>query len=419
MVNLFDTFVAQLDEAAELLNLDSAARELLRRPRREFSFTVTMGKDDGSYAVFPGFRVQYNDARGPTYGGVRFGPGETADKTRARAAWTAWKTALADLPLGGAYGAITCDPEGLSTREVEATARGYARAAVSFIGPERDIIAPDIYAPPGTRAWMADELSVVNGGRFSYAAASVADETSAFVNSGEAYAKGGVFCVREAAKYLNIELKGARTVVYGFNAVGAAAAKLSTEHFGSRIIAVADPSGGIYNPDGLNADDVGEFIQRTGSLADFPGAENVKPEDVLELECDVLWAVDDALWASYGEGVISAENADRVKARILAEAADGLTTPEADKILHDGGVFVIPDVLCTAGAVIAPYFRRAANPADGRELENIKLRLDDRITKAFHTVLEERNARNIRMQAAAGAIAVERIVEAMKRRGWC
>jgi glutamate dehydrogenase (NAD(P)+) len=396
MVNLFDTFTGQLDEAADLLNLDSVAHELLRRPRREFAFTVTLAKDDGSHAVFPGFRVQYNDARGPTYGGVRFGPGETVDNTRARAAWTAWKTALADLPLGGAYGAIACDTEGLSKRELEATARGYARATASFIGLERDIIAPDTYAPPGTGAWMADELSVIKGDNSSYAAASVADETFAFVNSGEAYAKGGVFCVREAAKYLNVELKGARTAVYGFDAVGAAAAKLSAEHFGSRIIAVADPSGGVHNPDGLDAGDVGEFIRRTGSLVDFPSAENVKPGDVLELE-----------------------NADRVKARVLAEAADGVTTPEADEILHDGGVFVIPDVLCTAGAVIAPYFRRAADPADARELENLNMRLDDRITTAFHTVLEERNARNIRMRAAAGAIAVKRIVEAMKRRGWC
>lgn len=413
MVNLFNTAVAQLDEAAELLNLDSAARELLGRARREFAFTVPLRKDDGSYAVFPGFRVQYNDARGPTYGGVRFGPGETADKTRARAAWTAWKTALADLPLGGAYGAVTCDPEGLSTREVEATARGYARAAAFFIGPERDIITPDIYAPPGTQAWMADELSVINGARSSYPTALVSDETSAFLNSGEAYVKGGIFCVREAAKYVNVELKGARTVVYGFNAIGTAAAKLSTEHFGSCVIAVADQSGGIYNPDGLDVDDVSEFIQRTGSLVDFPGAENVKSEELLELECDVLWASD-------GEAVISTENADRVKTRVLAEAADGVTTPEADKILHDGGVFVIPDVLCTAGAVIASYFGRAATPSrDDRELEKINMRLDERITKAFHKVLEERNARNVHMRVAAYVIAVERVVEAMKRRGWC
>lgn len=413
MVNLFDTAVAQLGEAAELLNLDSAARELLLRARREFAFTVPLRKDDGSYAVFPGFRVQYNDARGPTYGGVRFGPGETADKTRASAAWTAWKTALADLPLGGAYGAVTCVPEELSTREVEATARGYARAAAIFIGPERDIITPGIYAPPGTQAWMADELSVINGGRSSYPAASVSDETSAFLNSGEAYVKGGIFCVREAAKYVNAELKGARTVVYGFNAIGIAAAKLSTEHFGSCVIAVADSSGGIYNPDGLDADNVSEFIQRTGSLVDFPGAENVKSEELLELECDVLWASD-------GEAVISAENAARVKTRVLAEAADGVTTPEADKILHDGGVFVIPDVLCTAGAVIASYFGRAATPGeDDRELGKINMRLDERITKAFHKVLEERNARNVHMRVAAYVIAVERVVEAMKRRGWC
>ncbi|UCE27258.1 MAG: Glu/Leu/Phe/Val dehydrogenase [Candidatus Coatesbacteria bacterium] len=412
MVNLFDNAVTQLDEAAELLNLDSSARELLRRPRREFAFTVSLEKDDGSYAVFPGFRIQYNDARGPTCGGVRFGPGETAANTRARAAWTAWKAALVGLPLGGAYGGLTCYADRLSARELESATRGYARAVAPFIGPGRDIIAPGIHAPPGTATWMDDEFSVINGGVSSFPAASAFDKAVAFPDDGAAYAKSGLFCEREAAKYLDIELKGARTVVYGFNAIGAAAVKLSTEHFGSRAIAVADPSGGIYNPDGIDADDVNEFIQRTGSLLDFPGAENVKPEELLELECDILWAAD-------GEAVISAENADRIKARILVEAADGATTPETDEILHSAGVFVVPDVLCTVGAVATSYFARTANWGDNRELEKTNVRLDERTTKAFHDVLEERNARNVHMRNAAYLIIVERVVEAMRRRGWC
>jgi glutamate dehydrogenase (NAD(P)+) len=412
MVNLFDIAVDQINEAAELLALDSATRALLCRPRREYHFTLPVQMDDGSFDVYPGFRIQYNDARGPTYGSVRFHPDETANKARARAAWMTWKPAIMDLPLGGAYGGIICDPEGLSARELERLARSYVRALGSFTNGERDIIAPDAFSTPKTISWMADERSVIRNNAFVSPGCQSLSEFDGTLAGNDGYAKSGLFCLREGAKYSNVELKNGRTVIFGFNETGMNVAKLSERYFGCRVIAVSDPPNGIRYLNGLDVTELIRYKQTTGSLAGFPGAEEVVPQEVLESECEVLWVTD-------GEAAVTPDNADGIKARIIVEATDGAITPAADKILHGRGVFVIPDVLSNAGGVIASYYGWAVIPGDDRAFGKMDMFLDDRTTKTFHRVLEERNARNIHMRLAAYSLGVERVVDAMKIRGWC
>lgn len=412
MVNLFEIALDQINETAESLALDSATRELLCRPRREFNLTLSVQMDNGSFEVYSGFRVQYNDTRGPTYGGVRFHPDETADKARARAAWTTWKAAIMDLPLGGACGGIICDPGNLSARELERLARGYVRALGSFLNEERDVIATDVNSPAETTAWMADEHSII------FNDASIPLQRQSFyefdgpLTGSDAYAKSGLFCLREAAKYSNVELKNGRTVIFGFDETGINTARLSEGYFGCRVIAVSDRSNGIHNPNGLDVTELIRYAQNTGSLGGFPGAEEVPPQEVLESECEVLWITD-------GEAAITSDNADGIKARIIVESADGAITLAADKILQDRGVFVIPNVLSNAGGVIAYYYGRAVIPGDDRAFGKMDMFLDDRTTKTFHKVLEERNARNVHMRSAAYLLGIERVVNAMKIRGWC
>jgi glutamate dehydrogenase (NAD(P)+) len=413
MANLFKMAVAQLDEAAGLLGLDSATHELLRRPRREFHFTLSARMDDGSHAVFPGFRVQYNDSRGPACGGIRFHPNETTDKARARAAWITWKAALMGLPLSGAFGGVACNAERLSARELENVTRAYIRAISFFTDQNIDVITSDIYDPPEVEVWMSDERSALDNRTPTRPFSIRSNKADDSVLSEDVPAKGGIFCVREAAKYLGMELKEARTAVHGFDAYGAATARLSVEHFGLRVIGVSDGESGIFNPKGLDVGNLVEHKRRTGTIVDFPGADNVPVEKLIETECEVLWVTD-------GEPAINAENAERINARIIAEAADGAATPEADIILHNRGVFVIPDIICNVGGLILSYFNlvRGSN-GNHRTLEMVTMRLDDRITKAFHKVLEERNARNIHMRLASYLIAIGQVVDAMKRRGWC
>jgi glutamate dehydrogenase (NAD(P)+) len=412
MVNLFEIALDQINEAVELLALDSATRGLLCSPRREFNLTLSVQMDDGSFKVYPGFRVQYNDARGPTYGGVRFHPDETADKARARAAWTTWKAAIMDLPLGGAYGGITCDPESLSAGELERLARSYVRGLGSFVNGERDIIAPDSFSTPKTASWMADERSIIQNKAFVFPGYRSFYGFNGPLARNDAYAKSGLFCLREAAKYSNVELKNGRAVIFGFNETGMNVAKLSEGYFGCRLIAVSDRSNGIRNPNGLDVTELIRYKQTTGSLAGFPSADEVTPQEVFDSECEVLSVTE-------GEAAVTSENADGIKARIVVEAVDGAVTPGADKILHSRGVFVIPDVLGNAGGVIASYYGRAVFAGDDRALGKTDMFLDDRTTKTFHRVLKERNARNVHIRLAAYLLGIERVVNAMKIRGWC
>jgi glutamate dehydrogenase/leucine dehydrogenase len=407
--NPYEAALKQLDLAAEKLNLDPAIHELLKHPTRAFivNFPVTM--DDGNIRVFTGFRVQYNDALGPTKGGIRYHPELTLDEVTALSAWMTWKTAVTGLPLGGGKGGIRCNPKEMSKSELERLTRGYARAMARFIGPYTDIPAPDVYTNAEMMAWIMDEYSEIVG----YPAFGVV--TGKPVNVGgslgrnEATSRGVMYTIEEAAKHLGISLKGATVAVQGYGNVGYHAARLLHE-LGCKIIAISDSRGGIYNPKGLDPEKVQEHKSKTGSVVDYPGCTFITNEQILELECDIL--APSAL-----ENQITGSNAGNIKAKIVAEGANGPVTPEADGILYKNGVFVIPDILANSGGVIVSYFEQVQNQMLYYwSEEEVRARLKDTITKAFHGILAVSKQHNVNMRVAAYMLAVKRVANAMLAR---
>ncbi|HDM90469.1 MAG TPA: Glu/Leu/Phe/Val dehydrogenase [candidate division WOR-3 bacterium] len=411
-LNPFEIAQRQLDEAAKILKLDEASHAILRNPLRELHVEIPVKMDDGTVKVFQGFRVQYNDARGPTKGGIRFHPEETIDTVRALAAWMTWKTAVMDIPYGGAKGGIICNPKAMSEKELENLARGYIRAIGRFIGPEKDIPAPDVYTTPQIMAWMMDEYSKIVGYNAFGVITGKPIPLGGSLGRGDATARGGMYTVREAARFLGIDLKEATFAIQGYGNAGSFGAILAKELFGSKIVAVSDSRGGIYSEKGLDPHAVLEHKRKTGSVVDFPGTTPITNEELLELDVTVL--VPAAL-----ENAITAENAPRIKARIIAELANGPTTPEADEILHKNGKFVIPDFLCNAGGVTVSYFEWVQN-INGYywSIERVHEELDKKMTKAFNDVLEQYKERKVHPRLAAYLVAVQRVVEAMKLRGW-
>jgi glutamate dehydrogenase (NAD(P)+) len=411
-LNPFAIAQAQLDEAAKILELDPAVHEMLRWPLRELHVTLPVRMDDGTVKVFHGFRVQYNDSRGPTKGGIRFHPDETVDTVRALAAWMTWKTAVVDIPLGGGKGGIICNPKEMSEGELERLSRAYIRQVGRIIGLEKDVPAPDVYTTPQIMAWMADEYAFLKGYNEFGVITGKPLELGGSQGRGDATARGGVYTVREAAKVLGIELKGATAAIQGYGNAGSFAHILGQEILGLKVVAVSDSKGGIVNWEGLDPDAVIAHKKATGSVINFPGAENITNEELLELDVMVLFP-------SALENVITAENAGRIKAKISAELANGPTTPEADKILHENGVYVIPDFLCNAGGVTVSYFEMCQNAYDYYwDLDTVHQRLDTKMTAAFHAVHEMAQKYQVDNRVAAYLVSVARVAKAMKLRGW-
>lgn len=411
-LNSFEIAQAQLDEAARLLKLDPAVHALLREPIRELHITIPVRMDDGTTRVFKGFRVQYNDARGPSKGGIRFHPDETIDTVRALAAWMTWKCSVVDIPLGGAKGGVICNPKELSQGELERLSRAYVRQVGRILGPEMDVPAPDVYTTPQVMAWMMDEYSVLTGQNQFGVITGKPLALGGSKGREDATARGGLYCIREAARLLGCDPHGATMAIQGFGNAGQWAARLGPRLLGVNIVAVSDSHGGIYCPDGLDAEEVIAYKKKTGSVVGFPGAQPISNDDLLELKVDVL--VPAAL-----EGVITAENANRVKAKVIAELANGPTTPEADQILHENGVYVIPDFLCNSGGVTVSYFEMVQNSYQRYWSEKtVHERLNERITSAFHTVHNRAQTLNVHNRLAAYCVAVERVAEAVKLRGW-
>jgi len=411
-LNPFKIAQAQLDQAAEILGLDSATHALLREPMREFHVTIPVRMDDGAVKVFKGFRVQYNDARGPTKGGLRFHPDETIDTVRALAAWMTWKTAVVDIPLGGGKGGIICNPKEMSMGELERLSRGYIRAIGHYIGTEVDIPAPDVYTTPQIMAWMMDEYSKMVGYNAPGVITGKPIPLGGSAGRGDATARGGMYTIREAVKILGLELEGATVAVQGYGNAGQFAHKLVTEMFGCKVVAVSDSRGGIYNPDGLDFGAVTAHKKNTRSVVNFAGTKNINNEELLELDVDIL--VPAAL-----ENQIGDWNAANIKAKIVAELANGPTTPEADDILHKNGVFVIPDFLCNAGGVTVSYFEQVQNAYDFYwEEDEVYEKLDKKMTAAFHAVYNAAQKYNVHNRMGAYAVAVARVAEVAKLRGW-
>lgn len=412
MSNPFATAQTQLDQAAAILNLPVDAHQLLREPMAELHVRIPVRMDDGRMEAFSGYRVHYNSARGPCKGGIRFHPEETIDTVRALAAWMTWKTALADLPLGGGKGGVICDPKKLSQGELERLSRGYMRAIANFVGPDLDVPAPDVYTNAQVMAWMLDEYEALRG---HHAFGVITGKPLALGGSpgrDDATARGGMFVLREAAKHVGIELCTSTVAIQGFGNAGAHAHNLVNQLYGSNVIAVSDSKGGIFNPAGLDDDAVAAFKKDTGSVSGFPGSKAISNEELLELDVDIL--IPAAL-----ENVITAENAPRIKAKIVAELANGPTSPEADDILHKQGTFVLPDFLCNGGGVTVSYFEQVQNASYDRwKIAQVHERLKETMTDAFCRVIAARDKYGVHNRTAAYLVAVERVVEACRLRGW-
>lgn len=411
-LNPFEIAKAQLDEAATVIGLDKAMHQLLRNPLRQMQVSIPVRMDDGNTVIFQGFRVQYNDACGPTKGGIRFHPDETFDTVRALAAWMTWKTAVMGLPYGGGKGGVICNPKELSPSELERLARGYIRAVGDFIGDDLDIPAPDVYTTPQIMAWMMDEYSIMHGRNVPGIITGKPVLLGGSLGREDATARGAVYMVREAARYLGLDLRGQTIAIQGYGNAGIFMAELAVELLGMKLVAVTDSRGGVFCPDGLDWHTLAEHKNHNGSVADCPGAEAITNDELLALDVAVLCPA--AL-----ENVITATNANAIKAKIIAEAANGPTTPEADKILHEKGIFVIPDFLCNAGGVTVSYFEWVQNISGYYwDVETVHQRLDDKMTEAFRKVVTVRDAQQVHMRTAAYLVAVQRVAEACRLRGW-
>ncbi|MCP8319041.1 MAG: Glu/Leu/Phe/Val dehydrogenase [Candidatus Methylarchaceae archaeon HK01B] len=409
--NPFEVAQKQLEDCAKIINLNANVYRILRVPMREIHVSLPLRMDDGSIQVFKGFRVQYNDTLGPTKGGIRFHPDETIDTVRALAAWMTWKCSLVDLPLGGAKGGVICNPKEMSLGELERLSRAYIDAIWQFIGPDKDIPAPDVYTDAQIMVWMMDEYSKFLGKNQFGVITGKPPILGGSAGRDDATARGGMYTIREAAKEFATDLKKATYAIQGYGNAGYNAARLIKTFFGGKIIAVSDSKGGILSKEGLDPKKVLEHKNRTRSVINFPNTEMISNEDLLELEVDVL--LPSAL-----ENVITEKNAKNIKAKIVAELANGPTTPEADDVLYKNGIHVIPDFLCNAGGVTVSYFEMVQNLYmyywDEKEVHE---RLNKKMNTAYHSVLDTSKEYNINMRQAAYVVAVRRVAEAMKLRG--
>jgi glutamate dehydrogenase (NAD(P)+) len=408
--NPFTIAQRQFDIAADLLDLHPGLRKVLRTPQRELSVSFPVKMDDGSIEVFTGYRVQHNLSRGPTKGGLRYHPQVDLDEVRALAMWMTWKCAVTNLPYGGAKGGVIVDPKQLSMSELERLTRRYATEISVLIGPDRDIPAPDVNTTPQVMAWIMDTISMHQG----YTVPAIV--TGKPINIGgshgrnEATARGLTVVLNEAARHLSLPLDRARVVIQGFGNAGSIAAHLLHE-MGSTIVAISDSQGGVYNPGGLRPDAVQQHKQNNGSVMGFPEADTVTNEALLELPCEIL--VPAAL-----ENQITARNASRIKARIIGEAANGPTTPEADEILYDQGCFVIPDILANAGGVTVSYFEWVQGLQEFFWTEReVNAQLERIMSTSFQNVLRTAQERKVHMRTAAYLVAVHLVAQATTTRG--
>jgi glutamate dehydrogenase (NAD(P)+) len=410
-VNPFETARRQIDIVADLIGLDQGMREVLKHPKRELTVNFPVRMDDGSYRVYTGHRVQYNMARGPTKGGIRYHPQVTLDEVRALAAWMTWKCAVVNIPYGGAKGGVVCDPKHLSHGEIERLTRRYASEIAPIIGPEMDIPAPDVYTDAQTMAWIMDTYSMLKGYSVPGVVTGKPISLGGSEGRGEATGRGCAYVIREASKDVGLKVKGAGVAVQGFGNAGSVAANLLYDEQGAKIVAVSDSKGGILKADGLNPHAVEAHKQKTGSVVGFPGAKSVTNEEVLEAKADIL--IPAAL-----ENQITGRNADKIQAKIVAEAANGPTLPEADTILYERGVTVLPDVLANAGGVTVSYFEWAQDIQGYYwALNEVNQRLERTMMKSYADVHQVSTERKVHNRTAAYVLAIQRVVDATRLRG--
>ena len=421
--NAFEMAQQQFDAVAGKLQLDESTRELLRWPLREYHFLIPVRMDDGSVEVFHGYRVQHNDARGPAKGGIRFHPQETVDTVRALAMWMTWKCAVVDIPLGGGKGGVICDPHNLSAREQEQLCRGWVRQVVRNVGPVQDVPAPDVMTNPQHMVWMLDEFERIRGGHFPGFITGKPVEVGGSLGRTEATGYGVVYTVREACKRLEIPIAEAHASIQGFGNVAQYAAKKLIE-LGGTVVAVAcwdndDHRAYTFRKaGGIDVDELLSFTDRFGTIdrekARAAGYEVLDGDAWIEQEVEIL--IPAAL-----ENQVTADTVTKIAptVRILAEGANGPTTPEADAVLAGRGVFVIPDFLCNAGGVTCSYFEQVqSNQNFFWPKEEVLERLDEKMTAAFHAVADLAGETGEPMRDAAYMIAIQRVATACRLRGW-
>lgn len=408
--NVWEMAQHQLDDVARVIGLDESVHAYIREPRRILEVSIPVRMDAGTLKMFRGWRVQHNMSRGPSKGGIRFHPDVSLDEIKALAMWMTWKCALVSIPFGGAKGGIICDPKAMSMQELEHLTRRFTTEISIIIGPEKDIPAPDVYTTPQIMAWIMDTFSMQHGYSIPGVVTGKPLSIGGSLGRDKATARGCMFIVDEAMHALEIPTEGARVAIQGFGNAGLHAAELMA-HAGYRIVAASDSRGGVANPKGLDVRTLIAHKAATGSVTGYSDGESITNKDLLEYDCDIL--IPAAL-----EKVITVDNAPRIKAKIVAEAANGPTLPEADEILHDRGIMVLPDILANAGGVAVSYFEWVQDLQENFwEEHEINERLQKKMVRAFRETHEQATRYNVDLRHGAYAVAVGRVAEATSVRG--
>lgn len=409
-LNPFEISKQQFDRAADYLELDNSMRRVLKNAKRQLIVSIPVKMDSGEVQVFEGYRVQHNIARGPAKGGIRYHPQVTLDEVKALAAWMAWKCAVVNIPFGGGKGGVVCDPKKMSMNELERLTRRYAFEIAPIIGPDRDIPAPDVYTNDQTMAWIMDTVSMVRGHTELGVVTGKPVSLGGSQGRNEATARGCLYALREACKVKGIDLNGARVAVHGFGNAGHHIARLVAED-GARVVAIADSRCGIYSENGIDVMAALVHKAQTGSVEGLPQTKEISSEEVLEVDCDIL--LPSAL-----ENSITLENVNRIKARIIAELANGPTTPGADRVFEEAGVFLIPDILANAGGVTVSYYEWVQDLYSFFWTEmQVNNTLEQTIQTSFHSVLDVARKYKTDMRTGAYILAIDRVADATRVRG--
>ena len=408
--SVFGAMLQEFEGAARILNLDPGIWQMLTHPKRQIIVSCPVQMDSGEIKVFTGYRVQYNVTLGPAKGGIRYHPDVTLDEVTALAAWMTWKCAVAQLPFGGGKGGVICDPTKMSMRELEALTRRYTAEIIDAIGPDKDVPAPDVNTNEQIMAWFSDTYSMHVGHTSTSVVTGKPIEMGGSLGRREATGRGVMIVAREAAKHLGFDLQGSRVAVQGFGNVGSIGAQLLAR-LGAKIIAATDWKGGVYNPKGLDVDKLIEHVKQHKTVNGYAGGEPLGQKDVFKTDAEIL--IPAAL-----EKQITVENVNDIKAKLIVEGANGPTTPEAHKVLHERGVFVVPDILANAGGVTVSYFEWVQDRHGYFWTEKeVNERLEAKMCEAFDTVLQTAEKYQVDMRAAAYVVAINRVATVTKLRG--
>lgn len=408
--NPFESMMSRFDRAAQLLDLDPDLYAVMRVPSRELKVYIPVKMDSGRIEVFEGFRVQHNVARGPAKGGIRYSPDVTIDEVRALAAWMTWKCAVVNVPFGGGKGGVICDPQQMSTGELERLTRRYAAEILDFIGPEKDVPAPDMNTNEQTMAWIMDTYSMHARHTVTAVVTGKPIDLGGSAGRREATGRGILFVVNEAIKRFKMTPPMTRVAVQGSGNVGGIGARLMFEA-GYKVVAISDIHGGIYNPNGIDIPAALNYLQSTRSFEGFEGVEFISNQELLEVECDVLVP-------AATENQITSHNAERLKCKVLAEGANGPTTAAADQILHNKGIFVIPDILANAGGVTVSYFEWVQDRMGYFWNEDVvNQRLQDKMVASFNDLCRYADSHSVDTRTAAYMLAIDRVAYDTRMRG--